>query len=41
VLESAVFVNVLLAVFNMVPVPPLDGGNVLSGMLSGSMADTP
>ena len=39
-LESAVFVNVLLAVFNMVPVPPLDGGNVLSGMLIGSMADT-
>jgi Zn-dependent protease len=39
-LESAVFINVLLAVFNMVPVPPLDGGNVLSGMLTGSMADT-
>jgi Zn-dependent protease len=39
-LESGVYINVLLAVFNMVPVPPLDGGNVLSGLLTGSMADT-
>ena len=39
-LEMAVYVNVLLALFNMVPVPPLDGGNVLAGMLTGPMADT-
>jgi len=38
--ETAIYVNVLLAVFNMIPVPPLDGGNVLSGLLTGSMADT-
>jgi Zn-dependent protease len=37
-LSMAVNLNILLAVFNMLPIPPLDGGNVLSGLLPSRFA---
>jgi Zn-dependent protease len=39
-LQRAVIINLLLMFFNLIPIPPLDGGNVLLGLLPPQLART-
>jgi Zn-dependent protease len=38
VAKAGVFVNVLMFVFNLLPIPPLDGGRILTGLLPTRLA---
>lgn len=38
VAKAGIFVNMLMFVFNLLPIPPLDGGRILTGLLPHRMA---
>jgi Zn-dependent protease len=37
-LRFSIYFNVLIGVFNLIPIPPLDGGRIAVGVLPGSLA---
>ncbi len=38
VLEKSILINLILATFNMIPIPPLDGGRIAVGLLPEKLA---
>lgn len=39
-LVASVWINLVLCIFNFLPIPPLDGGRIVTGLLPESMART-
>jgi len=35
-IQWAIYINIFLAIFNLIPIPPLDGSNILASFLPGN-----
>ena len=36
IFKRAIYINIFLAIFNLIPIPPLDGANILASFLPGN-----